>query len=553
MHPIRNQVRPGPGRRCGADRGRRLSRWYPLAGLSLTFALFCGLTVVANAAINYLPPAPTGLTADAASSSEVGLTWDAPTAPRGLTLTGYDVYQATSSGGEPTTPVNSVLVATTSYTVPDLDSGTTYYFDVTAVYQNSDSLDIASLPSNEATMPAAPSGLTADAAGSSAVDLSWDAPAAPPGLTLTGYDVYQGTSPGGESTTPDNSTLVTTTSSTVPDLDSATTYYFDVTAVYQNSDGRDLPSFSSNEAPATTNPAGSHTSPPPGTPAPGGLAAEAASSSAVHLSWDAPTAPPGLTLTGYDVYQGTSPGGESTTPDNSTLITTTSYTVPDLDSATTYYFDVTAIYRSGQSPPSREASATTDKPSTALKAQVVYFAPLASHAVGVSFTVSASASSGLAVSFGSDTPRVCFVTGSTVRTLVAGRCEIQASQGGDAGFQPAAGVIRGFTVNAVGASSPTPKPTALSTGPGTLVPILLVVAILLMVGTLALLAARLRATRHQLHSRPPTPQAARIQTEPQLGPPAAVHIRVTGTDATHAVRIEPRPGTRRTTIEEVQS
>jgi Fibronectin type III domain len=458
MYPIRNQVRPRSGRRSGADRGGRLSRRYALAWLCLTVALFCGLTRVANAVNFYAPPAPTGLTAGTAGTagnSEVDLTWDAPTAPPGLTLTGYDVYQGTSTGGESPTPVNSVLVTTTGYTVPSLDSGTTYYFVVTAIYQNSGSVDMPSFPSNEAT--------------------------------------------------------------------------------------------------ATTNPAGSHTSPPPGAPSPGGLAAEAASSFAVDLTWDAPTAPPGLTLTGYDVYQGTSPGGESTTPVNSVPVTTTSYTVPGLDSATTYYFDVTAIYRSGQSPPSREASATTEKSSSAPQAQVVYFGPLASHAVGVSFTVSASASSGLPVSFGSDTPRVCAVTGSTVRTLVAGQCEIQASQGGDAGFQRAAAVIQGFTVSAVGASTPPPKPTAPSNGPGTLVAILLVVAILLMAGILALLAARLKATRPQLHARPPTPQAARIRTEPQLGPPAAVHIRVTGTDATHAVRIEPHPGTRSTTIEEVQS
>jgi Fibronectin type III domain len=455
MYPIWNQVGPGPGSRCRADRGGRMSRRYALAWLCLTLALFCGLTGVANAVNFFAPPAPTGLTAGAAGSSGVDLTWDAPTAPPGFTLTGYDVYQGTSPGGESATPINSVLVTTTSYAAPGLDSATTYYFEVTAVYQNSDSRDIASLGSNEAT--------------------------------------------------------------------------------------------------ATTDQAGSHTSPPPAAPAPGGLAAQAASSSAVDLTWDAPTAPPGLTLTGYDVYQSTSPGGESTTPINSVPVTTTSYTAPNLDSATTYYFDVTAVYRSGQSLPSGEASATTEKLSSTPEAQVVYFAPLASHAVGVSFTVSASASSGLPVSFGSDTPRVCAVAGSTVRTLVAGRCEIQASQGGDAGFQPAGEVIRGFTVSAVGASTPSPKPSALSTGPGTLVATLLVVAILLMVGILALLAARLKATRHQLHSRPPIPQAARIQTEPQPGPPAAVHIRVTGTDATHAVRIEPRPGTRSTSIEEVRS
>jgi len=309
-------------------------------------------------------------------------------------------------------------------------------------------------------------------------------------------------------------------------------------------------------------------------PAPADLAAAAAGSSEVDLSWGAPVAPFALPLVGYDVYQGASSGGESASPVNSVPVTATSYTATGLHCGTTYYFEVTAVYRDGQSPPSPEASAaTTANVNGTPQPQVVSFPPLASRVAGVSFTVSASASSGLPVSFGSDSPRVCAVTGATVTTLAAGQCDIQAAQGGNADFEPAAAVIQGFTVTAAGLTTPSATPTATATatatvggglapgrtpaasssGPGRLVAILLAVAIALLAGVLALLAARLRGSRRRPRSRPPAPQAARVRAEPASGPPPTVHIRVTGTDATHAVRIEPRPGTSSTTIEEVRS
>jgi hypothetical protein len=402
-----------------------------------------------------------------------------------------------------------------------------------------------------------PTDLAASAEGSSAIYLTWDAPSgAPDGLTLAGYDVYQGTSPGEESGTPINpSALIAGTSDTVTDLASGTAFYFDVIAIYQGSEGGGIPSAASNEASATTSEGEA--------PAPAGLTAVAESSSGVNLSWNAPVGAVALPVLGYDVYQGTSPGGESATPVNSSPIAAVSYPVTDLDSGTTYYFEVTAVYRDGQSPPSPEASATTATTSSTAQPQVVTFPPLASHPVGASFTVAASASSGLPVSFGSQTPSVCTVTGTTVTTLAAGQCEIQASQAGNADFQPATAVIQGFTVAAVGrdtptapASGPTPghTPTAAgSAGPGKLVAILLAVAVALLTGILILLAARLWGARRQSGPRPPTPPATRVKAEPQPGPPPAVRIRVTGTEPTHAVRIEPHPGTRSTQIEEVRS
>src|SRR6266545_3466477 len=85
---------------------------------------------------------------------------------------------------------------------------------------------------------------------------------------------------------------------------------------------------------------------------------------------------------------------------------------------------------------------------TGQKGQVIRFAPPGGEAVGVLVTLSASAAPGLVVSFASDTPLVCTVSGSTVTTVTPGACVITASQGGSAVFAPATGVTRSFEVRA---------------------------------------------------------------------------------------------------------
>lgn len=57
--------------------------------------------------------------------------------------------------------------------------------------------------------------------------------------------------------------------------------------------------------------------------------------------------------------------------------------------------------------------------------------------VSGSSTLSAGASSGLAVTFGSNTPIVCMVADSTVSYLIEGTCIVTADQAGDASFDPA--------------------------------------------------------------------------------------------------------------------
>ena len=72
------------------------------------------------------PTAPTGVTATA-GNGQVALTWNASSG-----ATNYNIYRATTSGGEGSTPYRTGIT-TTSFTDTALTNGTTYYYQVTAV------------------------------------------------------------------------------------------------------------------------------------------------------------------------------------------------------------------------------------------------------------------------------------------------------------------------------------------------------------------------------------------------------------------------------------
>ena len=88
-------------------------------------------TASATTASNITAPhPPTGLTATAASSSQINLGWTAPTNNGGSAITGYKIYRSTSSGTE-TGYVN--LGNVTSYTNTGVTPGVTYFYKVRAV------------------------------------------------------------------------------------------------------------------------------------------------------------------------------------------------------------------------------------------------------------------------------------------------------------------------------------------------------------------------------------------------------------------------------------
>ncbi|MFZ0771856.1 MAG: malectin domain-containing carbohydrate-binding protein [Candidatus Sulfotelmatobacter sp.] len=203
-----------------------------------------------------------------------------------------------------------------------------------------------------ATVPSAPTGLTATASSSSVIGLTWTAVTPPANCSISSYSVYRSTTSG---FTPSSSNLiasgVTGTTYSNTGLAASTTYYYVVEAV--DADGT---SAASAQASAETSAASCTTVPS----APTGLTATASSSSVIGLSWTAVTPPANCTISSYSVYGSTTSGF---TPGSGNLIasglTGTTYSNTGLAASTTYYYVVEAVDADGSSAASAQASATT--------------------------------------------------------------------------------------------------------------------------------------------------------------------------------------------------
>jgi len=192
-----------------------------------------------SAACSAIPSAPAGLTATATSSSAISLSWSAVTPPANCAISSYKVYGSSTSGFTPSSTTLLGSATGTTFSSTGLAASTAYYYVVEAVDSEG-----ASGPSSQATAttqasggncsaaPAAPAGLTATAASSSAINLSWTAVTPPANCAISSYKVYSSTTNG---FTPGAGNLITTVSSgtTYSDtgLSASTTYYFVVEAV----------------------------------------------------------------------------------------------------------------------------------------------------------------------------------------------------------------------------------------------------------------------------------------------------------------------------------
>jgi fibronectin type 3 domain-containing protein len=177
-----------------------------------------------------VPSAPTGLTATASSSSAIGLSWSAVTPPANCTISSYTVYGGTTAN--PTTVIASGVTGTT-YSNTGLAASTTYYYVVKAV--DADGTSAASTQASTETLvtpcsavPSAPTGLTATAASSSAINLSWSADTPPANCTISSYTIYGGTT---ANPTTVIASAVTGTTYANTGLAASTTYYYVVKAV----------------------------------------------------------------------------------------------------------------------------------------------------------------------------------------------------------------------------------------------------------------------------------------------------------------------------------
>ena len=259
------------------------------------------------------PAAPSGLTATAGNGL-VTLSWTAGS-NGGSAITGYEYRQHSSGAWGDWTAVPNSGASTTSYTVPSLDNGTAYKFEVRAVNATGDGAE--SDESSEVT-PLAPTLAASDVKHDSAT------------LTIGNYSGswhYKHTTPTGGSC---SSTAVTTTSTTASSLSGNTSYTF---AAYSNSNCSTLLATASA---FLTEPA------KPSTP----TVASGAGSGKLTLTSSVAGGSGALTK-----WQYTKDNGANWT-DIAVTSATLSYTVGNLNDSTSYTFKVRAENATGPGPES---------------------------------------------------------------------------------------------------------------------------------------------------------------------------------------------------------
>jgi subtilase family serine protease len=271
--------------------------------------------------------APSGLAASL-SGQTATLTWTAD-----ASAASYNVYQGAAPGSVSSSAVQA-NIAGTSTTVSGLQFGQEYVFAIAAV-SSSGVISPRSNTVEVTTVPAAPSGVSVAALGTTAgsLSLSWKA-----STGATSYSIFEGTTSGGEGTTAVQTGL-SGTSTSFMSLTPGKPYFFTVVAVDAGGS-----SVASAEATGTT-----IASPPTGFAASGGNAS-------VSLSWTASAG-----ATSYNVYEGTTSSGEGTAPVQ-TGVSGTSVSIGGLTNGQKYYFTLAAVDAGGVSAPSGEASATPAAP-----------------------------------------------------------------------------------------------------------------------------------------------------------------------------------------------
>lgn len=291
---------------------------------------------------------PTSLTAEARGSSQINLSWNAPTDDGGSAITGYRIEISSNGGSSWVVLVANTGSTTTTYAHAGLAAGTTRHYRVSAINANGTGpVSNIAHATTGGDVTGSPSNLTATANGSSQIDLAWAAPANQGGSLVTGYRI--------EVATPDNptwATLVDNTGSTATtyshtNLPPASTWSYRVAAI-----GSSGTSPASKSATATTDPA----VPDPPTE----LTAVARGSSWIEVSWKAPVVTGGVEITGYRIEVYDEERSLWTMLEADTRNTATQYHHLDLDPGSTWNYRVSAINEAGVGTPSEVARATTD-------------------------------------------------------------------------------------------------------------------------------------------------------------------------------------------------
>ena len=239
-------------------------------------------------------------------------------------MSGYDLYRNGTSIG---------TTSATSRTFSSLTCGTSYTLGVDAFdaagnksAASTISASTAACPDTQA--PTAPTGLTVTGSTTTSLSISWGASF--DNVSVTGYDVYKGSTVAG--------TTSTFTSYTVSGLTCGTSYTLAV-------DAFDAAGNKSTKTSLTTSTAACADTQAPTTPT--GLIVTGSTTTSVSISWSASF--DNVSVAGYDVYNGSTVAG--------TTSTFTSYTVSGLTCGTSYTLAVDAFDPSGNK--SAKTSLTT--------------------------------------------------------------------------------------------------------------------------------------------------------------------------------------------------
>ncbi len=308
--------------------------------------------VNATTAFTVPPGAPANLQAQASGHTAISLSWTAPSDDGGATITGYQIELSTDAGTNWSDLVTNTGTTSTTYTHTGLLPATTYHYRISAINAagtgNPSNIDNATI--DAASVPDAPTGLTATASGSTQIHLSWTAPSNDGGASITGYQIELSTDAGANWSDLVANTESSATTYTHSGLPESATRHYRVYAI--NSIGESDPS---NVANATTGAAITRPD------APAELTATASGRTQIHLSWTAPANNGGTAIMGYRIEISADAGSNWSNLAANTESSATTYTHTGLPESATRHYRVYAINSVGESSdPSNVANATTD-------------------------------------------------------------------------------------------------------------------------------------------------------------------------------------------------
>lgn len=156
----------------------------------------------------------------------ITFTWTKPTITKDII--GYNLYRGRASGKQSSTPITDFPIEGTSYTDYNINSGTTYYYILRAVYKDK-SLGTAS---NEVSVILKPKITLKAETAENGVYLYWNKPY--DSRDIVGYYIYRGTASGKQSNTPITDFPIEGTSYTDKNVERNTNYFYIMKPVYRD-------------------------------------------------------------------------------------------------------------------------------------------------------------------------------------------------------------------------------------------------------------------------------------------------------------------------------